>query len=146
MKERIDELAKRLTELREAYYEGEPEVADAEYDALEDELRALLAEHPELTPDPNPLEQVGAPAALHAPVRHSRPMLSLEKVTKPEQVAAFLERFPGQPVRRDAEARRGLAVDRLRGGRLGAGGHARGRDDRRGRHRAACGRWSTASR
>ena len=25
-------------------------------------------------------------------------MLSLEKATKPEQVAAFVERFPGQPV------------------------------------------------
>ena len=80
VKERIDELAKRLTELREAYYAGDPLVADAEFDALEDELRALIAEHPELTPDPNPLEQVGAPAALHAPVRHSRPMLSLDKV------------------------------------------------------------------
>src|SRR4029453_13367172 len=73
-------------------------VADAEYDALEDELRALIAEHPELTPDPNPLERVGAPAVLHAPVRHSRPMLSLEKATTPEQVAAFFDRFPGQPV------------------------------------------------
>ena len=75
-----------------------PLVADAEYDALEDELRGLIAEHPDLTPDPNPLEQVGAPAVLHAPVRHSRPMLSLEKATKPEQVQAFFDRFPGQPV------------------------------------------------
>ena len=98
MKERIDELAARLTELREAYYEGDTKVADAEYDALEDELRALIAEYPDLTPDPNPLEQVGAPAVLHAPVRHSRPMLSLEKATKPEQVEAFFARFPGQPV------------------------------------------------
>src|ERR687893_2210840 len=97
-KERVDELAARLTELRDAYYRGEPLAADADYDALEDELRALLASHPELTPDPNPLEQVGAPAALHAPVRHSRPMLSLEKATRPEQVEAFFERFPGQPV------------------------------------------------
>src|SRR5918997_406190 len=61
-----------MTELRDAYYRGEPLVADAEYDAVEDEL--------------------------HAPVRHSRPMLSLEKATKPEQVEAFFERFPGQPV------------------------------------------------
>ena len=98
VKERIDELANRLTQLREAYYAGDPLVADAEFDALEDELRGLIAEHPELTPDPNPLEQVGAPAALHAPVRHSRPMLSLDKATKPEQVVAFLERFPGQSV------------------------------------------------
>ena len=59
---------------------------------------ACVAEHPELTPDPNPLEVVGAPSVLHAPVRHSRPMLSLDKATKPEQVAAFFDRFPGQPV------------------------------------------------
>jgi DNA ligase (NAD+) len=98
MKERIDELAARLTELREAYYVGETKVADAEYDALEDELRALLASRPDLAPDPNPLEHVGAPAVLHAPVRHSRPMLSLEKATKPEQVEAFFARFPGQAV------------------------------------------------
>ena len=95
---RVEELAARLTELRAAYYEGAPVVADADYDALEDELRALLAEHPELTPDPNPLEQVGAPAVLHAPVRHSRPMLSLQKATTAEQVADFFARFPGQPV------------------------------------------------
>src|SRR5215204_3731897 len=97
-RERIDELAPRITALREAYYGADPLVADADYDALEDELRGLIADHPELAPDPNPLEQVGAPGALHAPVRHSRPMLSLEKASSPEQVAAFFDRFPGQPV------------------------------------------------
>ena len=97
-RERIEDLAGRIVALRDAYYRGEPRIADADYDALEDELRALLAEHPELAPDPNPLERVGAPAVLHAPVRHSRPMLSLEKASSPEQVAAFFERFPGQPV------------------------------------------------
>nr|WP_269821860.1 NAD-dependent DNA ligase LigA [Nocardia asteroides] len=96
--ERIQELADRIVAMRDAYYRGSPLVADAEYDVVEDELRALIAEHPELAPEPNPLEQVGAPAVLHAPVRHSRPMLSLEKATKPEQVAAFFDRFPGQPV------------------------------------------------
>ncbi|MBH0777770.1 NAD-dependent DNA ligase LigA [Nocardia bovistercoris] len=96
--ERIRELADRIVALREAYYQGSPLVADAEYDVIEDELRELIAADPDLAPDPNPLEQVGAPAVLHAPIRHSRPMLSLEKATKPEQVAAFFERFPGQPV------------------------------------------------
>ncbi|MFE7746610.1 NAD-dependent DNA ligase LigA [Nocardia sp. NPDC057455] len=96
--EHIQELADRIVALRDAYYQGSPLVADAEYDALEDELRGLIEAHPDLTPDPNPLEQVGAPAVLHAPVRHSRPMLSLEKATKSEQVAAFFDRFPGQPV------------------------------------------------
>src|SRR5918994_1062938 len=97
-KERIDELAQRMTELRDAYYRGEPVVADADYDAVEDELRALVTDNPELAPDPNPLVEVGAPSVLHAPVRHSRPMLSLEKATRPEQVEAFFERFPGQSV------------------------------------------------
>ncbi|WP_040841261.1 NAD-dependent DNA ligase LigA [Nocardia brevicatena] len=96
--EHIQQLADRVVVLRDAYYRGSPLVADAEYDAIEDELRGLIAAHPDLAPDPNPLEQVGAPAVLHAPVRHSRPMLSLEKATTPEQVAAFFDRFPGQSV------------------------------------------------
>jgi len=97
-RERIQELADQVVVLRDAYYRGSPLVADAEYDTIEDELRVLIAANPELAPDPNPLEQVGAPAVLHAPIRHSRPMLSLEKATRPEQVAAFFGRFPGQPV------------------------------------------------
>ncbi len=96
--ERIQELADRIVALRDAYYQGSPLVADAEYDAVEDELRGLIEANPDLAPDPNPLEQVGAPAVLHAPIRHSRPMLSLEKATKPEQVVAFFDRFPGQSV------------------------------------------------
>src|SRR5215213_2648638 len=96
--ERIEALAERIVELRDAYYRGEPLVADADYDVVEDELRALIEAHPDLAPDPNPLEQVGAAPVLHAPVRHSRPMLSLQKATKPDQVMAFFTQFPGQPV------------------------------------------------
>jgi DNA ligase (NAD+) len=96
--ERIQELADQIVVLRDAYYRGSPSVADAEYDAIEDELRGLIDANPELAPEPNPLEQVGAPTVLHAPIRHSRPMLSLEKATRPEQVVAFFDRFPGQPV------------------------------------------------
>ena len=96
--ERIQELAEQIVVLRDTYYRGSPTVADAEYDAIEDELRSLIEANPALTPDPNPLEQVGAPTVLHALVRHSRPMLSLEKATRPEQVEAFFSRFPGQSV------------------------------------------------
>jgi DNA ligase (NAD+) len=98
VREHIETLAACVVELREAYYGGETLVADAEYDALEDELRSLIAEHPGQAPDPNPLERVGAPGVLHAPVRHSRPMLSLDNASAPEQVEAFFGRFPGQPV------------------------------------------------
>ncbi len=97
-RERIQELAGQVLALRDAYYRGAPLVADAEYDAIEDELRGLIVANPDLAPDPNPLTQVGAPSTLHAPIRHSRPMLSLEKASRPEQVEAFFARFPGQPV------------------------------------------------
>src|SRR3954468_5091634 len=95
---RVQELAAAITAHRAAYYAGTPTVSDFEYDQLEDELRTLLREHPDLAPDPNPLERVGAPTVLHAPVRHDRPMLSLDKATSPEQVEAFMARFPGQQV------------------------------------------------
>ena len=67
-RERIEHLGARIVALRDAYYRGEPLVSDADYDAVEDELRALVEANPELTPDPNPLEEVGAPSVLHAPV------------------------------------------------------------------------------
>ena len=40
--ERIEEVAARIGELRDAYYRGEPLAADADYDELEDELRELI--------------------------------------------------------------------------------------------------------
>src|ERR687884_82079 len=45
---RVQELAAAITAHRAAYYAGAPKVSDFEYDRLEDELRALLAEHPDL--------------------------------------------------------------------------------------------------
>jgi len=49
--ERIRELAEQIGVLRDAYYRGSPTVADAEYDAIEDELRTLIDANPELAPD-----------------------------------------------------------------------------------------------
>src|ERR1700712_3063663 len=97
-RERIEDLAAQITTLRAAYYEGAPKAADADYDAVEDELRDLIEKHPDLAPVDNPLETVGAPSVLHDPVRHATPMLSLQKSTTQEQVREFLARFPGQPV------------------------------------------------
>ena len=81
---------------------------------------------------------------LHAPVRHSRPMLSLEKASTPEQVAAFFDRFPGQPVVVMPKLD-GLSLALVyEGGRLRARGHARRRHDGRRRHACSCARWPTA--
>ena len=101
VKQRIDELAAEVQRLNDAYYgTGDSPLPDAEYDALKDELAALVAEHPELEPPDSPLGKVNAPAELTGPtVRHARPMLSLAKATTEEQVRAFCERFPGQAFR-----------------------------------------------
>ncbi len=100
---RVEELAAELRRLKERYYAGEPEADDATYDAREDELRALLEQHPELTPTDNPLDQVGAPPVKgRRAIRHAKPMLSLAKVSPGDRevgVREFAERFPGQPLR-----------------------------------------------
>ncbi|MBB4772744.1 hypothetical protein [Actinomadura livida] len=79
VEERIVELAaevKRLNDL--CYGAGDSPLPDADYDALKDELAALVAEHPEFELADSPIGKVNAPAELTAPtVRHARPMLSL---------------------------------------------------------------------
>jgi DNA ligase (NAD+) len=94
------ELAEQIDRHRGLYARGMPELVDADYDALEDELRALLAAHPEVELADNPLERPWAPELIPGQtIRHSRPMLSLEKATAPEQVETFVGRFPGQAFR-----------------------------------------------
>jgi DNA ligase (NAD+) len=99
--ERIAELVAEVRRLNDLYYRtGDSPLPDADYDALKDELTALVAEHPELEPPDSPLGAVNAPAELTGPtVRHARPLLSLAKTTSEEQIRAFCERFAGQAFR-----------------------------------------------
>jgi DNA ligase (NAD+) len=100
VEQRARELAARIEHHRALYARGEPELVDADYDALEDELRRLLAAHPEIELADNPLERPWAPDLDHGQtIRHSRPMLSLEKATEAGQLEAFCARFPGQAFR-----------------------------------------------
>ena len=63
----------------------DPEVADAEYDRLFDELKALEERHPELQSDDSPTRRVGGPPSdKFKKVEHLAPMGSLEKVTTGE--------------------------------------------------------------
>ena len=63
----------------------DPEVEDAVYDALYDELKAIEDEHPDLVTPDSPTQRVGgAPAAGFRKVEHLLPMGSLEKVTTEE--------------------------------------------------------------
>jgi len=62
------------------YHElDDPEISDADYDALTRELRAIEADHPELITADSPTQEVGsAPSATFAEVRHREPMMSLD--------------------------------------------------------------------
>jgi DNA ligase (NAD+) len=60
----------------------DPEVSDAEYDRLFDELVALEEANPDLVTPDSPTQRVGAePSAEFAKAQHLSPMGSLEKVT-----------------------------------------------------------------
>ena len=92
----------RLQALREqvAYHdrryhaEDEPEISDAEYDALKRELEALEAAHPDAAGADSPSQRVGArPVAKFAPVRHALPMLSLSNAFTDEEVGDFVRRI-----------------------------------------------------
>ena len=77
--ERIEELRTQIERFRNAYYlENETLISDAEYDALEIELRQLEAEHPEFAQE-SPTQKVGGAASeVFSPVRHREQMLSLD--------------------------------------------------------------------
>ena len=81
--ERAAELRRQLEGYAYRYYVlDDPEVSDAEYDRLYDELVELEEAHPELATPDSPTQRVGAPPSDAFPkVEHLTPMGSLEKVT-----------------------------------------------------------------
>ncbi|HTT67878.1 MAG TPA: NAD-dependent DNA ligase LigA [Gemmatimonadales bacterium] len=91
---RAAELRRVLHRAIHAYYVLDaPEMSDAEYDRLFQELQALEAEHPEVKTPDSPSLRVGAePATSLAKHRHLAPMLSLANAFSDEDLAAWEER------------------------------------------------------
>src|SRR5262245_54621496 len=78
------------------HVEANPEITDAEYDKLFDELVALEQEHPELRSPDSPTQKVGGePLAKFEKAEHRLPMLSLEKAYETPEVQAWLDRMEG---------------------------------------------------
>ncbi|MGQ0544243.1 MAG: NAD-dependent DNA ligase LigA [Betaproteobacteria bacterium] len=96
-------LQKELERHNRLYYvEDRPEIPDAEYDRLFQELQALEERHPELRMPDSPTQRVGgAPREELPPVRHELPMLSIRTETDTE--ASGAEKF-------DARIRRELGL------------------------------------
>src|SRR3954463_11254163 len=85
-----DEASRRVLDLRHQieyhnyryYVLDDPQVTDAEYDALFRELRALEEQYPELQSPDSPTQRVsiGGMISEFPKVRHEAPMLSLSNV------------------------------------------------------------------
>ncbi len=95
MAERLDALRRAIDYHAHRYYVlDDPEISDAEYDALWRELVALEAAHPELVTPGSPTQRVpGAPAEGFAKVRHAAPILSLGNAFDPDGLTAWRDRF-----------------------------------------------------
>ena len=92
--ERIEELRRQIRHHEERYYVlSDPEIADAEFDALMHELEALERENPDLVAPDSPTQRVGGRAAAgFESVEHAGQMLSLDNAYTEEELRAFDER------------------------------------------------------
>jgi DNA ligase (NAD+) len=99
---RIEKLRQEIRRHEELYYmHAAPEISDAEFDALMNELKALEAAHPDLLTPDSPTQRVGGrPSEGFTTVEHLQPMLSLDNAYNEEDLRAFDERV-----------RKGLAIE-----------------------------------
>ena len=100
-KARAEELRTILKYHSDLYYNRDnPEISDYEYDMLNNELKKIEAEYPELITPDSPTQMVGGKASkLFEKVTHAVKMESLQDVFSLEEVEAFVARvkadFPG---------------------------------------------------
>ncbi len=87
----IDSLRETLRRHEHLYYVLDaPEISDAEYDRLMQQLRDLEAAHPQLVTADSPTQRVGGkPREGFVKVRHTSPMLSLDNVFNEGELRDF---------------------------------------------------------
>ena len=89
---RIRELRRQIRYHEERYYiANQPEISDAEFDALMRELQQLESEYPDLVSVDSPTQRVsGRVAEGFQEVGHAEPMLSLDNAYDEEELRAGL--------------------------------------------------------
>ncbi len=114
--ERVAQLREQIEYHNERYFaEDEPEIADADFDALVRELRELEAQHPSLVTADSPTQRPGGfVASTFAPVTHRQRMLSLDNAFSRDDLVAWgtrIQRIVTEPIRFVAEPKLdGLAI------------------------------------
>ena len=91
IQQKLEELRRAVRRHEHLYYVvDQPEMSDAQFDALYRELERLEAEHPDLVTPDSPTQRVGGePGAQFAKVRHRSPMLSLQNAFEEEEIRAW---------------------------------------------------------
>jgi DNA ligase (NAD+) len=91
---RAETLREEIRRHEELYYvQAAPEMSDAEFDALMNELKAIETAHPELLTPDSPTQRVGGrPTEGFAQVDHIQPMLSLDNAYDEAELRAFDDR------------------------------------------------------
>ena len=98
----MNERQERAARLRELlhyhdyryYVLDAPEISDAEYDALFNELKRIEEAYPELRSEDSPTQRVGGVVVEgFQRVRHPAPMLSLGNAFSPDDLYAWRDRF-----------------------------------------------------
>jgi DNA ligase (NAD+) len=89
--DQIEKLREKIRHHEHLYYVLDaPEITDADYDLLMQELRKLEAAHPELVTPDSPTQRVGGkPREGFGKVAHSRPMLSLDNAYNEEELRVW---------------------------------------------------------
>ena len=94
---RAEELREQIRRHEYAYHVlDQPEITDAQYDALYLELRRLEEAHPELVTPDSPTQRVGGEAGEQfSKVKHRSPMLSLQNAFEEAEIRAWDKRVRG---------------------------------------------------
>ena len=92
---RAEELRRLIAHHRKRYYvDDDPEIADAQYDALERELREIEAAHPEFVSEDSPSLRVGGePAEGFETSHHASPLLSLDNAYGADELREWQARL-----------------------------------------------------
>src|SRR5438477_6477999 len=89
--QRLESLREKIRQHEYRYYVlDDPEISDAEFDRLMNELKNLEAQHPDLLTPDSPSQRVGGkPREGFVKVRHSSPMLSLDNALNEQELRDF---------------------------------------------------------
>jgi DNA ligase (NAD+) len=113
IEKKIESLRDKIRHHEYRYYVlDDPEITDAEFDKLMNELKRLEAEHPQLVTSDSPTQRVGGkPREGFVKAKHSSPMLSLDNAYSEEELRDWERRVHEISGRHDIEYMCELKLD-----------------------------------